>query len=432
MRGVRQLGLRSRLVAMSTLTALVAVGILVVGLQVLMAHLSDSESLGVLRARADVAALSVRGTAADPHVLDSRADSLDQNVWVFDIRGNQIDGAPVTAGLLGELDGLKDARKVESVVVAGDYRLLARPVSVDGHRIAVVVAGLALAPYEHSEQRGLWLSLGLGLLAVLAAGAGAWVAGRSALRPVREMALRADDWREHDLEGRFALGPPYDEITALGATLDRMLDRISQAILAERRLTDEVAHELRTPLAVIRSEAELALLGGESSPESLTSIIASADRMNESITTMLATARTRALAGGDCAVTEVFAALGARHPREARLRLDESDDPRIAVPLGVVTAALSPVVDNALRHAATEVRITVERRAGAVRFVVADDGAGVSGLGRDEIFRPGVSSSGGAGLGLALARRLARGAGGELVAAESQQGLFWLDLPAAD
>jgi two-component system OmpR family sensor kinase len=429
---VRQFGLRSRLVAMSTLTALLAVGILVVGLQVLMAHLSDTESLGVLRARADVAASSVRGTAADPQVLDRRADALDQNVWVFDIRGHQIDGAPVTAALLDDLDGLKDARKVESLVIAGDYRLLARPVSVDGHRIAVVVAGLALAPYEHSEQRGLWLSLGLGLLAVLAAGSGAWVAGRSALRPVREMALRADDWREHDLDGRFALGPPYDEITALGATLDRMLDRISQAILAERRLTDEVAHELRTPLAVIRSEAELALLDRNSTSESLQSIIASADRMNESISTMLTAARGRSAARGDCAVTEVFAALGASHPREARLRIDESDDPRLAVPLGIVTAALGPVVDNALRHAATEVRITIERQAGTVRFVIADDGPGVAQAERDEIFRPGVSGSGGAGLGLALARRLARGAGGELVAADAAHGLFWLDLPAAD
>lgn len=427
-----RLGLRSRLVAASTLTALLAVGILVVGLQILMAHLSNTESMGVLRERANVAAASVRGTPADPRVLDTRTDVLDQNIWIFDVRGNEIDGAVVNPALVEGLDGLKDARAVKSAVISGDYRLLARPVVVDGQRIAVVVAGLALAPYEHSEERGLWLSLGLGILAVLAAGSGAWVAARSALRPVRDMALRADDWREHDLEGRFALGAPYDEISALGSTLDHMLDRISQAIRAERRLTDEVAHELRTPLAVIRSEAELALLDPASTPESLRAIIAGADRMNQSISTMLTAARSHAAGSGDCAATEVLAALGASHPRESRLHLDESHDPRVAVPLSLASAALAPVVENALRHAATQVRITVEETPGLVRFAIADDGPGVPAAQREAIFRPGVSDSGGAGLGLALARRLARSVGGDLVAAESAHGLFWLDLPVSD
>ena len=69
-----------------------------------------------------------------------------------------------------------------------------------------------------------------------------------------------------------------------------MLDRIAQAILTERRLTDEVAHELRTPLTVIRSEAQLALLqaGPDAVPSaSLDAIVAATDRMTASIETML-------------------------------------------------------------------------------------------------------------------------------------------------
>ena len=73
-----------------------------------------------------------------------------------------------------------------------------------------------------------------------------------------------------------------------------MLDRIAQAILTERRLTDEVAHELRTPLTVIRSEAQLALL--QAGPDAATSasleaIVAATDRMTASIETMLSLAR---------------------------------------------------------------------------------------------------------------------------------------------
>ena len=72
------------------------------------------------------------------------------------------------------------------------------------------------------------------------------------------MADLADDWREHDVGRRFDPGEGGDEIAHLGRTLDQMLDRIVDSLSAERRLTDEIAHELRTPLAVVLAEADLA------------------------------------------------------------------------------------------------------------------------------------------------------------------------------
>ena len=80
------------------------------------------------------------------------------------------------------------------------------------------------------------------------------------------MAERAADWSEHDLTHRFDLGPPTNELAALGETLDHLLDRVASAILSEQRLTAELAHELRTPLTSIQGSADLALLRGVRRP----------------------------------------------------------------------------------------------------------------------------------------------------------------------
>jgi hypothetical protein len=166
------------------------------------------------------------------------------------------------------------------------------------------------------------------------------------------MARRADEWREHDLSGRFELGAPRDELTELAHTLDRMLDRIAQAILSERRLTDEVAHELRTPLTVIRSEAQLALL--EPGPDdvtaaSLEAIIAATDRMSSSIETMLSVARSAHAVEAACSTRDVLAEMRAHATvrDDVEVSADEGEeDLLLAAPLRVVAAAVVPVLDT--------------------------------------------------------------------------------------
>ncbi|MET9020683.1 HAMP domain-containing sensor histidine kinase [Actinopolymorpha sp. NPDC004070] len=293
---IKHLTLRVRLVATTTVAALVAVGVLVVGVQVLLAHVTRTESINALRDRADAAVTTVRGTPEHPRVLDVPADSLDQNLWIYDARGTRIDGDTPSPGLARAVASSSRVTRESSRVVSGRYRLLALPVRIRGRGpvVAVVVAGVDLTPYESFERRGLWLSLALGALIVVAAGTASWAAATYSLRRVRQMARRADEWREHDLSGRFALGPPREELTELAQTLDRMLDRISRAITTERRLTDEVAHELRTPLTAIRSEAELALLDSDvpdPTRRALVAVVDATEQMNRSISTILAVAR---------------------------------------------------------------------------------------------------------------------------------------------
>ncbi len=432
-----RLSLRGRLVAVTVMAALVAVTVLVVGLQLLLAHQSTRDSLTALRERADAAASIVRFRGGRARVLETPAYALEQDLWVFDAEGTRIGGSSPPAVLRPVVRSLRRPGVERTADVGGRYRLLARPVpGAAGRPGAVVVVAQDLQPYETAERHGLWLSLGLGLLTVVGAGAAAWAASGYALRQVRRMAHRADEWREHDLSGRFELGTPRDELTELADTLDRMLDRIAQAILTERRLTDEVAHELRTPLSVIRSEAQLAQLeaGPDAAPsESLDAIVAATDRMTASIDTMLAVARSAHADEATCSVHDVLVQVRAHAaPRhDVHLTVDgPDDDTLLAAPLRVVGAAVVPVLDNALRHAATAVRVHVTIEPRRVLLHVEDDGTGVAPHRRDDIFEPGHSSEpDGVGLGLALARRLAHSVGGEVDERGNGHGHFVLSLP---
>ena len=431
------LSLRGRLVATTVVAALAAVTVLVVGLQVLLAHQTTRDSLTALRGRADAAASTVRFRGDRTVVLEATSDSLDQDLWVYDPHGERIDGTTPPRSLRTTVARLSRAWVEDSVDVDSLYRVLARPVTRPAAgRGAVVVAALDLDPYEDAERRELYLSLALGLVAVVTAGAGAWTASGVALHRVRRMARRADDWREHDLTGRFDLGTPRDELTELGDTLDRMLDRIAQALLTERRLTDEVAHELRTPLAVIRSEAQLAGLQAPHDPttaESLAAILAATERMAASIDTMLAVARDRHRDDAACRLGEVLDELRGHRTDRSGLVVEVEDSGLattvLGAPLRVVHAAVVPLLDNAVRHAGSAVRVWASTQGRRVLLHVEDDGPGVPPADRDAIFEPGRSTGAGAGLGLALARRLAHSVGGEVEARDDGHGHFVLSLP---
>ena len=128
-----------------------------------------------------------------------------------------------------------------------------------GRRVGTVVAAVSLAPYEQTQRLALIASLVLGaLMLVVVALAARWLLGAS-LRPVARMTRQAAAWSERDLDRRFALGEPHDELTELAATLDGLLDRLAASLRREQRFSAELSHELRTPLARVMAESELAL-----------------------------------------------------------------------------------------------------------------------------------------------------------------------------
>ena len=428
-------GLRARLVWVTMLITTLVVAAVIVLVQVYLARVTTADSTEVARARADAVAGTVRVVHGKLTVLEASSATLDRDVWVFDSHGRLAEGR-LPRDRASVVTGLGARPTAGSQVLAERVRLVSQPVVQDGTRIGVVVAGVDLTPYEHAESRGLWLSLVLGLLTIVAAGVAAWEAARRTLGQVHHMVRNAQDWEEHDLDRRFDLGPPVDEITELGQTLDHMLDRIAEALHAERRLSDEVAHEFRTPLTVIRAEAELALAASDPAQhEPLRAIVEAAERLDGVVGSMLDAARSRHDEESTADAVRVLTALAASRPHEITIRPPEPGaDVWVAAPPELVRAALTPLLDNALRHAAASVWMTVEPRGDRVVLTVLDDGPGVTEQEAGEVFRPGHRGviGGSAGLGLAVVRRLVESVGGTVRAVPGQGGRFEVDLPAGD
>jgi two-component system OmpR family sensor kinase len=414
--------LRARLVATSLLVSTLAAVVLVVGLQVLLQHTNSVTINSRLAARASAVEATVVLRNGQVAVLEAETTTLDQNVWIFATDGTLVDGR-LPSGTLGETVRALAGDTGPSRRDVADFRLLRQPVMRQGKVLGTVVVAADQEPYETNERHSLWLSMILGAATVLLASGAAWVAASRSLRQVKVMAETADDWREHDLARRFDPGPGKDEITQLGHTLDSMLDRITEALLAERRLTDEIAHELRTPLSVIRAEADLARssMPDSSAAVGLGNIVEAADRMSTSITTMLTVARAR-VGTERCTVGDVLDQLGL--PCEA-----SSDEVTLAAPMDAIVAAVRPIVDNAREHSASEPRVEVRTDDRHAVFVILDDGPGVAADDVETVFSPGHSSRGGSGLGLALSRRMAHAIGAEVTAYAGPGGRFEVTVP---
>jgi signal transduction histidine kinase len=278
-------------------------------------------------------------------------------------------------------------------------------------------------------------------------GLAVWWLLRSSLRPVQQMTEQAAAWSETDLDRRFNLGEPHDELTRLGATLDALLDRLAASLRHERIFSNEVSHELRTPLAKLIAESELALRRDRSGDEyraAISVILASALQLASIVETLVSAARHES---GPSGVAD--AGRAARRAAESctelaaerSVELTVADPPgalRIGVDLDFAERILHPVLENACLYGRTHVHMSVTRVDHSVLFTVDDDGPGIAADEQEAIFEPaargraGRDVGSGAGLGLALARRLARAASGDVVASASAEGgRFVIRLPAA-
>jgi two-component system, OmpR family, sensor kinase len=436
-----RLGLRGRVTLATTVVLAVGLALLTLGINLLLSHELDRDLSSVLRERADVqlAATSVkRGRLA---LRDAPNDeALDEQAWIYDGRRN-IHRSRARAAVQRAADGLVGSSAPTELSVDDTVRLRAEPIFAEGHprRVGTVVVGASMVPYEHTEHLALAATI---LLDCFLLAAGVLLVRRAvgkALQPVAEMTLRAADWSEHDLDRRFDLGPPRDELTALSATLDGLLARIASSLRHEQRFSAEMAHELRTPLSGVRGEAELALRGElpVDVRVALEQILRGTERMQQVIETLLRAARgdaqnTLGSASAEEAAALAIDALRPAGEREAvQMKLACASGLHVGADRDIVAQALQPLLENAVRHARATVNVGISRERSQIVFDVRDDGVGPDALDGDALFEAGASTVGSAGLGLALARRLARSCGGEVtVDLSARGGRFVLSLPA--
>jgi two-component system, OmpR family, sensor kinase len=298
-----------------------------------------------------------------------------------------------------------------------------------------------LAPYEDAGRYALLVSALTGVLATLAAATiTAWVT-RRALAPVADMARTAAEWSEKDQHSRFNLIGSHNEIGVLADTLDTLLDRVRNALRSEQRLTSELAHELRTPLTAIQGRAELALMRRGAPPEvrhDLEQIADATRRMSGTIAALLDLARNETTGSEarnsslPAVVAEVVS--GSAEVNSAIVVTQDIAAVRLGMSHSLAVRAMSPVVANALRFARSSVAITTASNGrGTVEVTVADDGPGIERAVAERLFEPGSTSSSraGAGLGLAISRRVARSVGGDVRMIPGSPTAFVLELPVS-
>ncbi len=430
--------LRTRLTVLVALAAAITLAGLTVGFNLLLRTNLNGDANRVLEARASAALDGISEHGGTLQVRESPDSAApDTPVWVYS-GGDAIDRplAPRSAQQLA--DSMAGGPRTRAEDPSADLRLFAVPVLEGGKRVGTVVTAISLDPYEHSASRALTESLiYAGAAFVLVLLATRLIVNR-ALRPVAQITAEARDWSEHDLEHRFNVGEPYDELTNLAATFDAMLARLASALRHEQLLSAELSHELRTPLAAIITEAELALRqerGDAEYRDALREIAGRASQMGETLETLMAAARAESMGDRGTAsaaeVVEHSIAACDSLAGEAGVRMtSEVLDSHLKVDVDSNTAEriITPLLENACRYASSRTVVRVQRDEGNAEFIVTDDGPGLGPDETERVFEPGyrgeagADNDAGAGLGLPLARRLARAIGGDVEAVSNGSG----------
>ncbi|TQS43359.1 sensor histidine kinase [Cryptosporangium phraense] len=417
--------LRSGLSLAALAVTAVWVILLTAAFNLILANRLGSQADDTLRTRTGAVAALVQVDATGQVSLRAPADGsgIDRGVWVF--AGDRVLHRPA------DEDELDDA--AASLARTGGFaspdddpltRLYAQPVRIDGTQVATVVAAIDLdASLDARRVTLIGSAIVAGILLLLVYLTSRAMVART-LQPVEQMARQAAEWSATDLEHRFGDQRRPAELDRLATILDELLARQAAVVRSDQQLTAELSHELRTPLAAMSAELDL-LRSRPRSPTELeaghASLAAGISRLGGLIETLLTEARGRARSvPGRSTLGPVLHGLAdTARGHDVRLVVRPEPDPALTagVDADVLDRILSPLIDNARRFARSTVTLTAERTATSVTVTVSDDGPGVPPELADRVFEPGFSEGGhgGAGLGLPLARRLARGANGDVV-----------------
>ena len=341
----------------------------------------------------------------------------------------------------------------------GSVRIVARPVTL-ARDVFEVTGTYSTADIDDilARIRGV-LVIVIPLLVVAAAGGGYFMAAKS-LAPVSAMSERAAEITATNLRERLPVSGG-EELARLARVVNELLARLEDSFGRQRRFMADASHELRTPTAVLRTEADVILAQSHRSEKeyraSLTVIRDAAGRLARIVDDLFALARVDAENVAtrrervyveelvDDAMRMVRA-LG--DARGVRVNLQEAVEAPVDADADLVGRLLINLLDNAIKHSPDGgvVEVRMQRRDGVVDVGVIDQGKGIPEQDRERVFQrfvrlaeedgageqPAARPSG-VGLGLAIARRIAEAHGGSLIVFDSTPGRteFRLTLPLA-
>src|SRR6516162_3694007 len=441
----RRRSLRARVTMTTTVGLAVA---LVAGAMLLHGTLQASLTRGVdntaRQGGQEVVAL-INGNRPPPHPLPVVAGTL--TIQVLGPHGRVVDASPGADQLVALMHSAQAAALAESGrAVLLDGRPFGIPypmrvVAVPASRGQIVISAVAYTEVRDSMTAlGRALIVATPLLLLLLAGA-TWLVVSSTLRPIAALSRGAQVVTATGKARELPVPEARDEVRTLAITLNDMLARLDAAQRRQRSLVSDTAHELRSPIASIRAQLEVALDHPEQQDWNQTGrdVLADTLRLSALAEDLLVLARLdehqpRAGAGRpvDLAVLiteEAERSAGGRVPVTAR-----ATGPCVVTgEVEGLRRMLRNLIDNALRYAKSGVEVSARREAGEVVLTVSDDGPGIPPTDRERAFDRFVrlddarsrdeAETGGAGLGLAIVRAIARTHGGSAYLEGATPGL---------
>src|SRR4051794_39162300 len=420
------MSLRTRTIVAAAATTMLAVAVLGLALDVLVARHLRGELDQSLRTRAiGVAQLAASAPAllTTPGALDAPAGGTQALVEVVDSRHRIVArslslGGRVLPQALAQDAIAGDTSRYRTVEFGGDeLRVYTAPLAnVSGGGAVLVAASTTDLSNTISTLHGLTL-----IAALLAAGVGAGAAAllmRGALQPLARLDRAAGEiGRTGDPSRRLPDPQRADEVGRLAATLNAMLESLERAREAERRFLADASHELRTPLTALRGNVQHLARHG-ATPELVDDLQADAERLARLADDLLILSREEASPPprDDVRLDELALASGADDVR--------TEPVTVTGDRAALERALSNLVENARRHGEGRVTVDVGSTNGRAWMAVLDEGPGVPAAERARVFERFEGE--GTGLGLAIVRATAERHGGTATVAGAR---FTIELP---
>ncbi len=407
-----------------------AVGLVAVVVLFLLARLGVGLLASSLLAAAD-AELERQAAAAVAQLAAGKPATVvtGPGLRVVDTVGHPVDGGPTLPLRPQQLRELSGGNPIVTGGVDGLRRWLAEPaVLPDGSTRLVVVTGDLVGGTTLLGRAAV--AFGLGALgAAVLVGAAAWVGTRAALRPVDRLRAAAAALPPGE---RLPVPAARDELRALTEELNRLLGRRDEAVARMERFTGDAAHELRSPVAAIRAQAEVAVAhpDPQMAEETLRAVAAEAVRLSTLLDDLLVLARADAGERPPAVAVDLVTAAGSALARAMGdgpvVELVAPAAAAVAATPSEVALVLDNLIANGRRHARSVVRVMVLPAGRWVRLLVEDDGPGIPEADRERVFdrftRLQPEAGGGSGLGLALVAALVRGRGGTATAGATMAG----------
>jgi signal transduction histidine kinase len=440
--------------ARTTLVATAVVAVALLGAVAALAYAVEQRLTGRVHAQGAAAVQAVTdrlaaGASPEEALRPTQAAQIGGTdvptyVAILDQEGNPVVGSGFFAMAGVESVGVETVRGTPVVRVASpDLAIAQRSIEIDG-RLLLVVAASRLAEVVRSVDTIIRTSIvGVPLLVALV-GAVTWMATGRTLRPIERIRTRVDELSAHTLDRRVPVPDTNDEVARLADTMNGMLARLEAASTRQHEFVSDASHELRSPVASIRAELEVALAhpAATSWRDVATGLLSETNRIERILENLLLLARldeTTAPAPQTVDVGHVM------HEAAARV-VDVPIDVRVVDGLLVrgseseLASVARNLIDNAARHASSTVAVAATARNGSVVITVDDDGPGIPMTDRQRVFQRFTRleharsrTDGGVGLGLAVVDRIVRHHGGSVTVADSPTGGARLEvvLPAA-